>query len=158
MGLLSWSDTLAARWAGPEQSDRSDTTSEEQEPATTEEAGAHEFFAAIASAWNDENHTALAEMVGKDGVSIAIAPDPDRDSHYSPNQAFYFFKNLFRSSRCDSFGFRRLQEEGEAEPVHAVAYWSYRRAGSETPVGERLIFTLTRGASGWGLSEIRAIR
>jgi hypothetical protein len=115
-------------------------------------------FDAVAVAWEAADHAALAEMVAPEGVRIAIAPQPERETDYSPSQAFYFFKSLFRSTRTDSFAFRRIRKEAGGGLVHAVADWSYRRAGGETPVQDRLFFTLTQGRSGWGLSEIRAVR
>lgn len=115
-------------------------------------------FDAVAVAWEAADHAALAEMVAPEGVRIAIAPQPERETDYSPSQAFYFFKSLFRSTRTDSFAFRRIRKEAGGGLVHAVADWSYRRAGGDAPVQDRLFFTLTQGRSGWGLSEIRAVR
>lgn len=123
-----------------------------------ESASAHQMYAIIADAWLAQDHKQLAEVVAEDGVVIAIAPDRKRDSRYSPDQAFYFFKNLFQFAHTDSFEFRRLQDEEEGGVIHAVADWKYRRTGSEALVGERFIFTLTSSTSGWGLIEIRAIR
>ncbi len=119
---------------------------------------AHDIFAALAQAWQEEDHASLAALVAREGVEIAIAPDQERDTHYSPDQAFYFFKNLFQSSDTDSFTYLRLQQQNRGGLVHAVADWSYRRPGGDTAFGERLVIKLTHDASGWGLSEIRAIR
>ena len=130
----------------------------DQESDATGETPTREAFTAIAQAWLDEDYTALAAMIAEDGVVIAIAPDPERDRHYSPDQAYYFFKNLFQSSSTDSFDFRRWQEKGAGSLVHGVADWNYHRAGSEAKIGERFIFTLTHSKSGWGLTEIRTIR
>lgn len=115
-------------------------------------------FAAIAEAWFDEDHTTLSQLVADEGVRIAIAPDPKRDSQYSPSQAFYFFKSLFQSSETDSFEFRRLQNDSESGSVHAMVEWLYHREGSDKPVHERLFFTLSQEQAGWGVTSIRAVR
>jgi hypothetical protein len=115
-------------------------------------------FVAIAEAWSAEDHTMLSELVAEEGVRIAIAPDPKRDSQYSPSQAFYFFKSLFQSSETDSFEFRRLQNDSESGSVHAMVDWLYHREGSDKPVRERLFFTLSQEQAGWGVTSIRAVR
>jgi len=130
----------------------------ENDPSATDDDTAHDIFAALAQAWQQEDHASLADLVAREGVEIAIAPDQERDTHYSPDQAFYFFKNLFQSSDTDSFKYLRLQHQNRGGLVHAVADWSYRRPGGDAVVGERLVVKLTHDASGWGLSEIRAIR
>jgi hypothetical protein len=129
----------------------------EQTPQQVE-ADAHEIFAAIADAWSAEDHEALADLVAADGVQIAIAPQRGRENHYSPNQAFYFFKNLFQSASTDSFRFRRLQDEKPGGLVHGLADWLFRKTGTKTPTSERLIFSLSHTSTGWGLAEVRAIR
>jgi len=130
----------------------------ESDPAATDGETAHDVFAALAVAWRNEDHDALAELVAADGVEIAITPDRERDTHYSPDQAFYFFKNLFKSSDTDTFQYLRQQNQNEGGLVHAVVDWSYHRPGGEKVIGERLVVKLTHDADGWGLSEIRAIR
>ena len=142
----------------PEAREDSDDQDDQDDQEDLESATAHHVYAIIADAWLAEDHKKLAEVVAEDGVVIAIAPDRKRDSRYSPDQAFYFFKNLFQFAHTDSFEFRRLQDEEEGGVIHAVADWKYRRTGSEALVGERFIFTLTSSTSGWGLIEIRAIR
>lgn len=130
----------------------------ESDPSATDGETAHDVFAALAAAWRDEDHETLAELVADDGVAIAITPDRERDTHYSPDQAFYFFKNLFKSSDTDTFQYLRQQNQNEGGLVHAVVDWSYHRTGGEKVIGERLVIKLTHDADGWGLSEIRAIR
>jgi hypothetical protein len=123
-----------------------------------QDRAARDLFAAIARAMTDSDHEALAALVADQGVTIAMSPDPDRDSHYSPSQAYYFFRNLFQSARSESFRFSRLQDGAEGGRIHGVADWSYRRTGAEETSSERLIFTIILTESRWGLAEIRAIR
>ena len=127
-------------------------------PLSKSVQAAHAVFEAISEAWSAEDHAALAKLIAPDGVRIAIVLQPERDSLYSPSQAFYFFKSLFQSDLTDVFRFRRWQNEAASGRMHAVADWQYRRAGSDSVVAERLFFTLTDGRAGWGLSEIRTIR
>jgi ketosteroid isomerase-like protein len=129
----------------------------EPDPSATDGETAHDIFAALALAWQNEDHDTLAELVADDGVEIAITPDPKRDTHYSPDQAFYFFKNLFKSSETDTFQYMRQQNQGQGGLVHALVDWSYHRNGDDVVVVERLVIKLTHDADGWGLSEIRAI-
>jgi len=150
-----WAQAQAG--AAPEATDSLDTArvAEEQDQVKTDSGL---VFAAISQAWLAGDHTALAEMVAPAGVQIAINRVPERDNHYSPDQAFYFFKNLFQSARTDSFRFSRFQDEPVGELVHAVAEWEYRRARADDSIAERLVFTLSRTPTGWELAGIRAIR
>jgi hypothetical protein len=113
---------------------------------------------AIAESWGQEDYPALSDLVAAGGVLIALSPQPERLNHYSANQAFYFFKNLFQSTSTDSFRFGRWGEETGGGTVHAVADWWFRHRGGESALSQRLFFTVTMDSSGWGLAEIRAIR
>ncbi len=126
--------------------------------AAGETTGARPVFETISRAWQTEDHAALAGLVAEEGVEIAITAQTGARNHYSSRQAFYFFKNLFRSTRTDAFRFSLLREDPEAGLVHAVADWSYRRSDSDDAQSERLFFTLKQGDSKWGLTAIRAIR
>jgi hypothetical protein len=148
---LEPADSAAPRAAAAESSG---VRAADEEPLVKARA----VFETVAIAWEAADHATLAELVAPEGVRIAVMPRPERENQYSPSQAFYFFKNLFRSTRTDTFSFRRIQQEAEGGVVHAVADWSYRRAGADMLVQDRLFFTLTEGRSGWGLSEIRAVR
>jgi hypothetical protein len=121
-------------------------------------AGVRIVLDGIVSAWLAGDHTALSAAISPEGVLIAIAPQADRENLYSPSQAFYFFKNLFHSTRTDSFRILRQQDQADAGLIHAIADWHYRRTGSDAAVSERLFFTLSRVRTGWGLTEIRAVR
>jgi len=159
---------LAVGWAatGSAQAERevaADTTHEVVTPTDPELAipvtpPAHEIFQAIATAWSTEDHSALAALVDEDGVEIAMPAVPGRDNHYSSDQAFYFFKTLFQSAGTDSLRFRRLQGETTEGVVHGVADWEFLPASVAAPAIERLIFTIAQDSTGWGLTEIRAIR
>mgnify|MGYP001036300364 CR=1 FL=1 len=118
---------------------------------------AQDAFSAIARAWLVEDHAALANLIAPDGAEIALGPRPGA-RRYSASQAFYFFKTLFRSTDTDAFRFSLQRSESDAALAHAVADWSYRRAGQEGARVERLVFTLARGETGWGLTDIHAIR
>jgi hypothetical protein len=162
---LGAADSLLARsQRAPEPADSAALRAAAAESSGTGAAGeqqlirARAVFETVAIAWEAADHATLAELVAPEGVRIAVMPRPERENQYSPSQAFYFFKNLFRSTRTDTFSFRRIQQEAEGGVVHAVADWSYRRAGADVLVQDRLFFTLTEGRSGWGLSEIRAVR
>ena len=127
-------------------------------PGTERGLAAKLSFTKIEQGFADSDHAMLADLVAEQGVTIVLSPDPERDSHYSPSQAYYFFRNLFQTSRTESFRFSRLQDGAGGGRIHGVADWRYRRSGTDDIAGERLIITITETESGWGLAEIRAIR
>jgi hypothetical protein len=149
LGITGWTIALLVVCLQP--------TSAAESPRTSIDE-ARPVFELITDAWLVGDHTLLSESVSPEGVLIAVLPQLDRENLYSSSQAFYFFKNLFQSTRTDSFEFRRLQDKAEAGLAHAVAIWRYRRTGSNAINSERLFFTLTHGRTGWGLSEIRTLR
>lgn len=113
---------------------------------------------ALARAWLAEDHAALAAMVASEGAEIAIGSTSGARNHYSPSQAFYLFKNLFQATEQDAFRILRVRQEGQSGLVHAVAEWECRRSGAAEVRTERLLLTLVRGESRWGLTGVRAVR
>jgi hypothetical protein len=115
-------------------------------------------FMALASHWENESHTDLADLVSADGVRVAMGPVADREVTYSPRQAYYFFRNLFQTSETESFRYQRRQDEESSSQARSVVRWRYRRHGSERVEEVRLVVSLGYRDEGWKLTEIRAIR
>ncbi len=113
---------------------------------------------AMAAAWRDSDHAALAAMIRSDGAEITLGADPARQTRYTPSQAFYFFKSLFRSRRTESFRFERLQPVAGAERIHAMVAWDWRREGAADVHADRLLLVLVQEGDGWRLAEIRTLR
>lgn len=126
-------------------------------PADPTPAPARAVLEAVARAWQAEDHAVLSGLVAEEGVEIAMAQTGARN-HYSGRQAFYYFKNLFRTTDTDAFRFSLFREDSEVGLVQAVADWSYRRTGAEGAQNERLFFTLKQAEAKWGLTAIRALR
>ena len=117
-----------------------------------------QVFAQIARAWQNADEGALADLVHPDGLRVTGEEVQARSLTYSPSQAFYYFKNLFQSSRTLSFEFQRHQDPSAGERVHGLALWQHRRPGSEDSKSLKLVFVLIRSQERWMLSEITAIR
>ena len=114
-------------------------------------------FDAIAQAWENENDETLAKLVHQDGVRVWCG-DYDRFTNYSPNQAFYYFRNQFRQHPTVSFEFTRLQEQQSgSDRVHGMVVWQYRRPNVSSILEMRLVLVLTRQGDQWRLSEINTI-
>lgn len=126
-----------------------------KDPSST--AGPDAVFAAIAAAWENQDEEALADLVHEDGLRVTSA-DFDKQIGYSPSQAFYYFKNQFRSHPTVSFELERMQERLSGQDrVHGMVVWSYRRAHAESPSEMRLVLVLARQADVWRLAEINTI-
>lgn len=129
-----------------------------QDAQAVEGAGPGEVFAAIASAWSQEDQQGLADRVHPDGLRVDLAGNRDRSIHYSPSQAFYFFKNLFQGQRTLSFRFQRTQDDARGERAHGLAAWRSRRPSSENVKETKLVFVLELHEGRWMLSEITTIK
>jgi hypothetical protein len=127
-------------------------------PAAPQPPPARSALEAVARAWEAGDHAALSELVAEEGVEIAITAETGARNHYSGRQAFYFFRNLFRTTETDAFRFSLLREDHDSGLVQAVADWSYRRTGADNQQNERLFLTWKQGDAKWGLIAIRAVR
>lgn len=120
--------------------------------------GDHDLvFESIALAWQAADEDALAKLVHQDGLRVTSG-DYDRFTSYSPNQAFYYFRNQFQQHPTISFTFSRLQEQhGGSDRVHGMVVWKYRRPSLTTVEELRLVLVLTKQGEQWRLSEINTI-
>ncbi len=114
-------------------------------------------FESIAQAWEAADEDALAKLVHEDGLRVTSG-DYDRFTSYSPNQAFYYFRNQFQQHPTVSFKFTRLQEQQSgSDRVHGMVVWQYRRPNVATVQELRLVLVLTKQGNQWRLSEINTI-
>jgi hypothetical protein len=115
-------------------------------------------FGRIARAWEDGDQQTLADLVHASGLKVTSGGDPDRDTHYSPSQAFYYFKNVFQTHRTMVFLFEKTQDGSEGDRVHGMAVWKRRRPDSDRVEELRLVCIMARQGDGWRLAEINTIR
>jgi len=115
-------------------------------------------FGRIAMAWEDGDERALADLVHEDGLRVTIATSRERVSHYSPSQAYYFFRNLFQSHRTLLFEFEMMQDASAGDRVHGMAVWKRRRPDSEDIEVIKLVCILVQQDDQWKLVEINTIR
>jgi hypothetical protein len=115
-------------------------------------------FGQIARAWEDMDERALADLVHDDGLSVSTGSSGERRTHYSPSQAYYYFKNIFHSHRTLLFEFRKVQDASAGDRVHGMADWKRRRPDSEQVQELKLVCVLARQGDRWLLVEINKIR
>ncbi len=99
----------------------------------------------------------LADLVHADGLRVRSGVAGGRDTDYSPNQAFYYFKNLFQSHRTVTFTYLRMEEAAAGERVHAMAQWTHQAPDSGAQRETRLVFVLSRQGETWRLTELTTI-
>ncbi len=115
-------------------------------------------FAEIARAWEEADQRALADLVHESGLTVGTGGDPERSTHYSPSQAFYYFKNVFQSHRTLIFTFDKTQDASAGNRVHGMAVWQRRRPDSEKIQEMKLVCVLAKQGDRWWLAEINKIR
>ncbi len=113
-------------------------------------------FVQVARAWRAGDQKTLVGLVHPDGLKIISGGTTDRTVHYSPSQAFYYFRNLFQNSGAVAFTMTRVQDAPQGDRAHALARWEYRtETGTEVA---KLVIVLARHQSRWYLSEITTIK
>lgn len=115
-------------------------------------------FGRIARAWEDGDEQALAQLVHRSGLKVTSGGDPDRKTHYSPSQAFYYFRNVFQRHRTMVFMFDKAQDASAGDRVHGMAVWKRRRPDSDRVEEVKLVCILARQDDRWRLVEINTIR
>lgn len=115
-------------------------------------------FGQISTAWEMGDQQSLADLVHEAGMRVTSGDNPDRSIHYSPSQAFYYFKNLFQSHRTMVLTFDTMQDATAGDRVHGMALWKRRRPDSDRVQEVKLVFVLSRQDDLWRLVEINKIR
>ena len=115
-------------------------------------------FGRIARAWEEADQHTLADLVHEAGLKVTAGGTPGRTTHYSPSQAFYYFKNIFQTHRTLIFTFEKMQDASAGERVHGMAVWTRRRPDSEKIQEIKLVCVLVRQDDQWRLAEINKIR
>jgi hypothetical protein len=117
-----------------------------------------QVFGEITEAWEAADEQALAALIGTEGLRVTNSQAGERVSHYSPSQAYYYFRNVFQSHRTLLFEFEMMQDATAGARVHGVATWKRRRPDSEVIQIVKLVCILVRQDDGWKLAEINTIR
>ena len=115
-------------------------------------------FGEIARAWEDGDQQTLADLVHEDGLTVTTGGNDDRTTHYSPSQAYYYFKNMFQTHRTLVFMFEKTQDASAGDRVHGMAVWKRRRPDSERIQEMKLVCVLVMQDDQWRLAEINKIR
>jgi ketosteroid isomerase-like protein len=115
-------------------------------------------FDLIAAAWQEGDQQALANLVHESGLKVTSGGTSDRTTHYSPSQAFYYFKNIFQTHRTLIFTFEKMQDASAGDRVHGMAVWKRRKPDSERINELKLVCVLARQGDQWRLVEINKIR
>ena len=151
-GRLILAGVLLVVWCAAGRADQAD---QEEVPTAID---ARAVFERLRLAWETEDQQGLADLVHHDGLRVHGSTSANRQATYSPNQSFYYFKNLFQIHDTDAFIFHRVQETEDTPRVHAMARWHRHRTGSSKEEVLRLMIVLTRDGDEWALAEINIIR
>lgn len=129
-----------------------------KEPTADDDGGARAAFGHLAAGWRAGDEAEVAAQVHADGLTITSGQSTERTTHYSPSQAFYYFKNLFQTQETVAFVFDKVQGGGESGRSHGMATWERRRPGQEKGQILKLMFVMARQGDTWMLTEIHTIR
>ncbi len=124
------------------------------DPAT---ASPDSVFSTMVQAWQQGDEVALAGLVHANGLRVTHGGDYDRFTTYSPDQAFYYFQDLFRTHTTVEFGFRRLTEPLAEGPVLGMVEWKFLLPGREYADQLKLVVVLDHDGPRWRFTEFNSI-
>lgn len=118
---------------------------------------ADSVFVLMATAWEAHDEKAMAAIVHRDGLRITHGGDYDRFTSYSPDQAFYYFQDLFQGNETTVFKFQRLPDPPDGKRSMGMVGWEYQRPDRKFPVVMKFVVVLFKQDGLWRLAELNSI-
>ena len=125
-----------------------------QAPVTV---SADSVFVQMKAAWEAGDEKAMAALVHRDGLRVTHGGDYERFTTYSPDQAFYYFQDLFLGHDTMEFHFRRLPDPPGGERSHGMVQWKYLLPGRKYPEELKLVIVAFKQDNQWRLAEFNSI-
>ncbi len=120
-------------------------------------AQADSVFADMTSAWQSGDEKAMAALIHPDGLRVTHGGDYDRFTIYSPDQAFYYFQDLFRSRTTIAFKFRALSDNTNGAQSLGMVEWEYVLPGRKQSNETKLVVVLILKDNEWKMSQLNSI-
>ncbi len=120
-------------------------------------APADSVFTTMTDAWRSGDEKAMSALVHPDGLRVTHGGDYDRFTIYSPDQAFYYFQDLFQSRTTKDFQFRRLKDPATEGQSLAMVEWQYLLPGRELSDEIKYVVVLTLKDQQWWLAQLNSI-
>ena len=118
---------------------------------------ADSVFAQMTTAWQDGDEKTIAALVHRDGLRVTHGGDYQRFTTYSPDQAFYYFQDLFQGHETLELLFRRLPDPPDGKRSLGMVEWKYMLPGRKHPVVLKLVIVLHKQDDQWRLAEFNSI-
>ncbi len=118
---------------------------------------ADSVFVQMTKAWQEGDEKAMAALVHRDGLRVTHGGDYDRFTTYSPDQAFYYFQDLFQSCETQDFLFRRLPDSPDGSRGQGMVEWTFLRPERQFPEVSKLVVVLLKQDLQWCLAEFNSI-
>jgi len=118
---------------------------------------ADSVFVQMQSAWESGNEKIMAALVHRDGLRVTHGGDYERFTTYSPDQAFYYFQDLFQTHQTQNFQFRRLPDPPDGQRGLGMVEWEYLLPGRKNPEVMKLVIVLFKQDDQWRLGEFNSI-
>lgn len=111
----------------------------------------------MTTAWEDGNEKIMAALVHRDGLRVTHGGDYERFTTYSPDQAFYYFQDLFQSRETKDFSFRRLPDPPDGKRGLGMVEWTFLLTGRSNSNSLKYVIVLLKQDHQWRLSEFNSI-
>jgi hypothetical protein len=121
-------------------------------------SGPLRVFAALETAWAEEDADALTELLDPaEKVSLSFSKGGLRGGRFNRDQAYFLLKDLLEFSRTERFEFEKYWnlEEGGRTP-YAVAVHEFRMNDGASHQ-DQVYISLRRRGDSWYVGEIRSI-
>jgi hypothetical protein len=120
-------------------------------------ASADSVFAQMTTAWQGGDEKAIASLVHRDGLRVTHGGDYQRFTTYSPDQAFYYFQDLFQGHETTEFLFRRLPDPPDGKRSLGMVEWKFILPERKNPEVLKLVIVLHKQDDQWRMAEFNSI-
>jgi len=118
---------------------------------------ADSVFVQMNNAWQAGDEKAMAALVHRDGLRVTHGGDYDRFTTYSPDQAFYYFQDLFQGHKTVEYSFNRLPDPPDGERGLGMVEWEYLLPGRKFSNDLKFVIVLFKEENQWRLAEFNSI-
>ncbi len=118
---------------------------------------ADSVFIQMKTAWEAADEKTMASLVRRDGLRVTHGGDYERFTTYSPDQAFYYFQDLFQGHETKELLFRRLPDPPDGQRSLGMVEWTYQLPDRKFPEVLKLVIVLFKQDNQWRLGEFNSI-
>ncbi len=114
-------------------------------------------FADVERGWHERSANRITRHFGRGKVAISLRGVGPSGGHFSRDQSFYLFKDLFKYTITKKFKFIQYSNINSGKKIYAVAERHYQRRRDGRLFKDKVYVSLQLENGRWVISEIKSI-